>query len=221
MRNAKVMRNSGENKYIGADEWVRRLIRMRVTRYFSKSSGYLRIRDFFRIQLRGRITTSSEREMTKGRSRNERGWRGQQCRGKERRVARVQQVAEVKARSTDVKSRGNKKVALILAGRTNKGSRDNELREGAFSGNFPRGKNGGKRNKRLKTPAQWNFIEASPVSLLFFALFLSFRGNSTYRKQMRLGKSNTLRISVFITACRVIHANKSDRTSSRDWRELT
>lgn len=35
--------------------------------------------------------------------------------------SREQQVVDTKERSTDVKSWGNKKVALILAGRANKG----------------------------------------------------------------------------------------------------
>jgi len=64
--------------------------------------------------------------------------------------SRVQQVVDAKERSTDVKSWGNKKVALILAGRAaNKGPWQQATR--GFVRNSG-GKNGRKQNERLKTP---------------------------------------------------------------------
>lgn len=50
---------------------------------------------------------------------NEKGWLNVTARSDGSREQQV--VVDTKERSTDVKSWGNKKVALILAGRTNKG----------------------------------------------------------------------------------------------------
>lgn len=85
------------------------------------------------------------------------GW--QKKTGKRERVAdvttrnggsREQQVVDAKERSTDVKSWGNKKVALILAGRANKGPWQQATRGLARNSG---GKNGRKQNERLKTPS--------------------------------------------------------------------
>lgn len=117
--------------------------------------------------------------------------------GKRERVADVtarsdgsheQQVVDAKKRSTDVKSWGNKKVALILAGRANKGPWQQATR--GFAGNSG-GKNGRKQNERLKTPPSGHNGILSRYLRPFFSLsssLLSFRGNSIYRarKQIRL-----------------------------------
>lgn len=64
--------------------------------------------------------------------------------------SREQQVVDAKERSTDVKSWGNKKVALILAGRANKGPWQQATRGLARNSG---GKNGRKQNERLKIPS--------------------------------------------------------------------
>jgi len=115
---------------------------MCVVKYFLKSLSCLRIRNLL-SQVKDYNATSP----------NE-GW--QKKAGKRERVAgvtarnggsRVQQVVDAKERSTDVKSWGNKKVALILAGRANKGPWQQATR--GFVRNSG-GKNGRKQNERLK-----------------------------------------------------------------------
>lgn len=112
--------------------------------------------------------------------------------------SREQQVVDAKERSTDVKSWGNKKVALILAGRPNKGPWQQATRGLARNSG---GKNGRKQNERLKIPSSRHngilsrhlrpFFSLSLSLFLFLSLsllFLSFHSNSAYRtrKQIKL-----------------------------------
>lgn len=134
--------------------------------------------------------------MTKGRQSGKGCW----CRGKKRRVAGATSGRDTKERSTDVKSWGNKKVALILAreGGLIK-ARDNKRQEG--SSGTREGRTAGS-DERLKTPpCRHNGILSrhlrpfslpcpppSHSSFPIALVLLSFRGNSTYRacKQIRL-----------------------------------
>lgn len=118
--------------------------------------------------------------------------------------SRVQQVVDAKERSTDVKSWGNKKVALILAGRTNKGPWQQATR--GFARNSG-GKNGRKQNERLKIPSsRHNGILSRHLRPFFLSLplppsflCLSFRGNSAYRarKQIKLRIKRKIKILRF------------------------
>lgn len=173
-------------------------------KYSLKSRPYLRIWNLFRGFSREGLQCDVV----------EQGW--QKKAGKRERVAdvtarnggsREQQVVDAKERSTDVKSWGNKKVALILAGRANKGPWQQATRGLARNSG---GKNGRKQNERLKIPSSrhngilsrhlrpFSLSLPSPLLSLSF-LCLSFRSNSAYRtrKQIKLRVKRKIEILRF------------------------